>query len=56
MEKRNVREALVNCSSVAGSAAKELKEIQKVQELNEPTDVATFSVGCGNFLTIVCCE
>ena len=27
MEKRNVREALVNYSSVAGSAAKELKEM-----------------------------
>ena len=56
MEKRNVREAFVNYSSVAGNAAKELKEIQKMQELNEPMDVATFSVGCSKFLTIMCCE
>lgn len=56
MEKRNVREALVNYSSVAGSAAKELKEIQKMQEQNEPTDMATFTVGCGSFLTVMCCE
>lgn len=56
MEKRNVREALVNCSSVAGNATKELKEIQKMQELSEPTDMATFSVGCSAVLTVICCE
>ena len=55
MRRNEVRENLLKQSMVAGNAEKEKEAVRKAQALDEPEDVATITVGCGEFLTILCC-
>lgn len=57
MSKDEMREMKRGARSAAGSAKKELEQIESVQKVNQGTnmEIITISVGCGAVLTLICC-
>ncbi len=55
MSKSERREWLIQNGEIFGNAELELMEFDKVQNRQEESDLATISVGCGGWLTVVCC-
>lgn len=56
MEKNEIRELLLKSGSASGDCVKERLQIEKSQQMESPSDLDTITVGCGMFLTIICCE
>ena len=55
MGRNEVREVLLKSSAISGDCAKERLQIEKSQQASSPSDISTITVGCGDFLTIMCC-
>lgn len=56
MGKQEMRELLLKNSSASGDCVKEMLQIEKSQQATSPSDLSTITVGCGSFLTVMCCE
>ena len=54
MGKEELRKREREGLSAAGDAGLELTEVRKLQE-DQPEGIHTITVGCGYFLSLVCC-
>ena len=55
MSKHERRELLLNNDDFFGNVSVELAEISKLETGPDESDLATFTVGCGSVLSLVCC-